>query len=307
MQHTPVLLKEVIKFLDPRPGEFIIDGTIDGGGHATAILEKITSRGIFLGLDWDKNILDSARKRIAEIRNSKSEILNTKIVLEQGNYADLPDILKRQKLPKADGLLLDLGFSSEQLESSGRGFSFEKDEPLIMTYSEERHPVAQILRELKENDLADVIFQFGGERMSRRIAKAIKERGKRKPIMTSGELAEIVRSAVPKSYERGRIDPSTRTFQALRIYANDELKNLEMALQNLPNVLKTGGRAVIISFHSLEDKLVKNYFRDYAKAGKMEILTKKPITVCEEEIRANARSRSAKLRCAQFTRSAANT
>ena len=298
MTHQSVLLKETIKFLDPKPGDFIVDGTVDGGGHATAILEKIMPGGMLLGIDWDRRMVETTKQRIAEILSPKFEIRNLR--MEQGNYADLPEILQKRNLPKADGLLLDLGFSSEQLESSGKGFSFQKDEPLVMTYDTERKSVAQILREAKENDLADIIFKFGGERMSRRIAKAIKERGKRKAIVTSGELAEIVRSAVPKNYERGRIDPATRTFQALRIYANDELGNLERMLQNLPDVLRPEGRAVIISFHSLEDKLIKNAFRDYTKAGKGEILTKKPIMASEEESQENPRSRSAKLRAAKL-------
>lgn len=288
--HQSVLLQEVIKYLDPQKGEFIIDGTVDGGGHAAEIFEKIVPGGMLLGIDWDKNMIAKCKARIAKREN---------VILENGNYADLPEILKEKNLPKADGLLLDLGFSSEQLENFGRGFSFGPaavGEPLIMTYGDDRKPVAQILRELKEAELADIIFQFGGERYSRRIAKAIKEGSKEKPIMTSGELAEIVKSAVPKNYERGRIDPATRTFQALRIYANDELGNLERALRNLPAVLKSGGRTVIISFHSLEDRLVKNAFRELKKTGLAEVLTKKPVTASEEETRTNPRSRSAKLR-----------
>ncbi len=286
--HRPVLLEEVIKFLAPQPGDFIIDGTVDGGGHARAILEKIGSAGNFLGVDRDKELLSRTKEQLGKEKN---------VSLVCGNYADMPEILEDNNLPKADGLLLDLGFSSEQLES-GRGFSFQKDEPLFMTYGEEQKPVAQILKELKENELADIIFQFGGERFSRKIAWAIKEKLKSGPILRTKELRDVIVGVLPKNYERGRIDPATRTFQALRIYANDELGNLKRALENLPKVLKKGGRAAVISFHSLEDKIVKTGFRDYAKEEIMEILTKKPVVAPEAETKDNPRSRSAKLRAA---------
>jgi 16S rRNA (cytosine1402-N4)-methyltransferase len=219
--------------------------------------------------------------------------------LVHGNYADLPVILRAKKLGKADGLLLDLGFSSEQLENSGRGFSFSEralDEPLLMTYSDDCEPVRAILRRISEKELADIIYQLGGERRSRQIAKAIVERRRRKPIETAGDLADIVRGALPKSYERGRIDPATRTFQALRIYANGELENLEKMLGELPEILKPGGRVAIITFHSLEDKIVKENFKQLARVHFAEIINKKPIIASREEIEHNPRARSAKLR-----------
>lgn len=275
----------------------MIDGTVDGGGHAAAIIKKIVPGGRFLGIDWDASMI---AKREAERRETEqAHAVNEHYT--HGNYAELPAILAKEKLGKADGLLLDLGFSSEQLQSSGRGFSFSEsaaDEPLLMTYDDSRAPVAKVIRELSEEELADVIFKFGGERLSRRIAKAIVFQGKKKRIMTSGELAEVVRSAVPGGYERGRIDPATRTFQALRIYANDELGNLTNILSVLPEVIKPGGRIVIITFHSLEDRIVKQEFQKLAKEGVLEILTKKPVAASEEEIEKNPRSRSAKLRAA---------
>lgn len=275
MTHTPVLLNEVIRLLDPKLGEFFIDGTFGGGGHARAILRKIGSRGKLLGVDWDEE--------------TKADVI--------GNYADLPEILQERQLPKADGLFLDLGFSSDQLRS-GRGFSFSADKPLHMTYSKETQPLQERLPQLTEKELADIIYRFGGERYARRIAKAIKEAERQKPIRTSGQLADIVRRALPKNYERGRIDPATRTFQALRIWTNNELGNLEKVLGRLREILRPGGRVAIISFHSLEDKLVKEAFRRGAKEGWLEILTKKPITPSKEEISQNPRSRSAKLRAA---------
>ncbi len=307
MSHKPVLLKEAIEVLEPRPGEFFIDGTIGGGGHAVEMLRRISPNGILLGIDWDEKA----------ILNLKSKILNPNLILVHGNYADLPEILsaeggsasggKKKKLGRADGLLLDLGFSSEQLEA-GRGFSFHPaaaGEPLLMTYDASRKPVKKILRELRENELADIIFRFGGERFSRRIARAIKERERAKPIETSGELREVVEKAVPKNYELARrrrgvspIEPATRTFQALRIYANDELGNLEKVLKRLPEILKPAGRVAIISFHSLEDRLVKESFKGLERQKALKILTKKPIKPTFEEIKQNPRSHSAKLRAA---------
>lgn len=281
--HKPVLLNEVILLLDPQPGEFFIDGTFGSGGHSRAILEKIGQTGTLLAVDWDPGI-------------KKFPIPNFQIHI--GNYVDLPEILKELKLPKADGLLLDLGFSSDQLEHSGRGFSFRKDEPLLMTYSDQKKPVYRLLTELSENEIAGIIKTYGEERFAKRIAAVIKTRIKKRSIITSGDLAEVIKMAVPKNYERGRMHPATRTFQALRIYANQELENLEGLLKKLFEVVKPGGRAAIVSFHSLEDRLVKNYFRDYAKVGQLKIITKKPIVVGEAEVAANPRARSAKLRAA---------
>jgi 16S rRNA (cytosine1402-N4)-methyltransferase len=219
--------------------------------------------------------------------------------------------MREHDLEKADGLLVDLGFSSEQLEASGRGFSFgeaSRDEPLLMTYDDARSPVWQILREESEESLANIIFQFGGERASRRIAKAIKDYGRKTPIMTAGALADVVRQALTggtdgKSrgkYEHGRIDPATRTFQAFRIYANSELENLTTLLKNLDAIVKPGGRVAIISFHSTEDGIVKRAFQSLAKEGKVEIITKKPVAATREEIKENPRSRSAKIRAAKI-------
>ncbi len=299
MHHHPVLLKEIIKFLDPKPGEFIVDGTVDGGGHGAEIFEKILPNGRLLGVDLDADLLEKASRAVsAKVKSRKSNI-NSNLILVRGNYADLPDILEEKKLPKADGLLLDLGFSSEQLENAEkRGFSFEKNEPLLMTYSAGRKPVKEILTELDAKELAKIIFELSGEKFAMRIARAIKERGRTRAVETSGELAEAVRGAVPKNYERGRIDPATRTFQALRIYANDELGNLKKVLDRLGEILEPGGRVVIISFHSLEDRIVKDNFRKLEESGELRILTKKPVRPAEEEILKNPRSRSAKLRAA---------
>lgn len=271
--HAPVLLKEVINALDPKPGEFFIDGTFGAGGHGKAIQEKIgpsAGGGRLLAIDWEKT---------------------------GENYADLSEILKEKNLPKADGLILDLGFSSEQL-SGGKGFSFLKNEPLLMTYSAGLKSAKDILKELSEKELATIIKDLSQEKFAKKIAKEIKQQEMIKPIETTKELSDAILRAVPGNYEHGRIHPATRTFMALRIYVNHELENLERLLKNLRQILKSGGRAAIISFHSLEDRLVKNYFRNYAKAGQLKILTKKPIVASREEILSNPRARSAKLRVA---------
>ncbi len=289
--HISVLLNEVLKALDPQPGEFFIDGTLGAGGHAKAVLEKIKSRGTLLGLDWDQRNLEDFRRENPEMKG--------KLILIHENYANLPEILEKHRLAKADGLLLDLGFSSDQLEHSGRGFSFLKNEPLDMRYNpgdEDRPTAASIVNGRNEAELADIIYRYGEERLSRRIAKRIVEKRREKRIGTTDELAEIIRSAVPKNYEHGRIHPATRTFQALRIFVNDELGNLENILKNLPEIVGKDGRIAIISFHSLEDRLVKQHFQNLVKEKKARFIIKKPTTAGREESKTNPKSRSAKLR-----------
>lgn len=294
MAHVPVLLNQVLEILEPKSGKFIVDGTIGSGGHAIPTIERLPPDGTFLGIDWDEALVRQLADRIENL-----ELRLKKIVIRAGNYADLPRILKEEKLGKVDGLLLDLGFSSGQLKS-GKGFSFTKDEPLIMTYSKDRPPVYQVLNQLNKTELERILRDYGEERYAARIAEAIREREKKSLIRTTGELAEVVRRAVPNSYERGRINPATRTFMALRIYVNDELENLKNLLRQISEIMNSGGKVAIISFHSLEDRLVKNHFRDLAKEGKVHLLTKKPITPTEEEARANPRSRSAKLRAIEI-------
>jgi len=296
MSHIPVLSKEVIEILNPKPKEFIIDGTIGNGGHSVEILKKIGPKGKLLGVDWDKGAIERLN------RDLKLQIYPNaaNVILVNDNYANLPEILKEKKLEKADGLLLDLGFSSDQLETSGRGFSFLKDEPLDMRYCTSQIitdiNAATILNSYSEKQLAKNFFQYGEERFSKRIAKKIIEERKKEPLKTTFDLVKIIKKAVPKNYEKGRIHPATRIFQALRIYVNNELGNLSKILSKLEDILKPKGRAVIISYHSLEDRIVKQQFKLLEKEGKAKILTKKPIRASEEEIRQNPRSRSAKLR-----------
>lgn len=295
MSHTPVLLKESIDLLSPKKGEFFIDGTFGEGGHALAILKLIGKEGKLLAIEWDKNTLDKL------IRESHEELSGEGVIFINDNFARLPEILEEYNLGKADGLILDLGFSSNQLELSGRGFSFNQDEPLLMTYSDDGIPVYRILARISQKDLENIIRNFGEERFAGRVARVIVERNRRGNILKSSkELAELIKNVLPRGYERGRIHPATRTFQALRIFANKELENLETILKNLDKIIKIGGRVAIISFHSLEDRLVKNYFRDLSKAGKLQVFTKKPIAASDEEITNNPRSRSAKLRAAEL-------
>jgi 16S rRNA (cytosine1402-N4)-methyltransferase len=293
MSHTPVLLKETIKVLEPKPGDFFIDGTIGAGGHAREILEHTKSRGLFLGLDWDEKALEAFRPEVTNRGN---------VILAHENYANIPELMKKLQTPKADGLILDLGLSSDQLQSSGRGFSFMRNEPLDMRYDrsdEERPTASQVVNSFGEEALADIIFHYGEERFARRIAKKIVERRREMRITTTEDLVRIIESAVPKSTS-GRIHPATKAFQALRIYVNGELKNLEAILAALPEIMADGGRVAIISFHSLEDRLVKNAFRDLAINKKADLIVKKPVTPGRAETSANPRSRSAKLRAIKF-------
>ena len=292
--HVPVLLQEFLEVLDPKPDEFFIDGTFGAGGYTEAILERVGERGKVLSIDWDAQAIERGQSLQKKYPN---------LILRQANFAEIPEILKQEALDAANGLVLDLGFSSNQLAGGGRGFSFGdegKDEPLLMTYSDTETPVRELIRGVSEDDLRSIIRKLGEERFAGRIARAIKNASRKKPIETAGELADIVRSIVPRQYERGRIDPATRTFQALRIYANRELENLERVLTELPEILGSGGRAAIVSFHSLEDRIVKNHFKSLVVEELMELISKKPITARPEEIASNPRSRSAKLRAGRI-------
>ncbi|KKT22791.1 16S rRNA (cytosine(1402)-N(4))-methyltransferase [Candidatus Wolfebacteria bacterium GWA1_42_9] len=295
MPHLPVLLKETIEHLNLRPGKFIIDGTVNGGGHSAAILEKILPGGTLLAVDWDEGVLNETKGKFAA--NSKFKNQNAKLIFTHDNYVNIPQILKKEKLPPADGLLLDLGFSSFQIEEEERGFSFRKDEVLDMRYdTSSGSPAYEIINSYPENELADIFYKYGEERFSRKIAKNIVLARKKEKITTTGQLVKIINNSVLGFYKRAKISPATRVFQALRIFTNHELDNLEGILKNLPKIIKTKGRCVIISFHSLEDRIVKNYFRNWERAGAARVVSKKVIRPQREEIINNLKSRSAKLR-----------
>ena len=266
-QHTPVLLEETIEGLDLAPGKVVVDGTLGGGGHAVAIARKVGSSGLVIGTDRDSSALERLDRRIAEL----GEPLNLKTYF--ANYCDFDDVLERTGVERVDGFLLDLGLSSDQLADRSRGFSFDSDGELDLRYdTTEGEPAYKLLNRWKEEKIADVIFKYGEDRLSRRIARAVVERRRQEPIRYARELAEICRRCDPTPpWSKKRIDPATRTFQALRIVVNDELGSLETFLKKFTESLKVGGRVAIISFHSLEDRIVKNAFRD---SEGLRILTK---------------------------------
>lgn len=299
MSHVPVLLHEVVEILGPKPGAFIIDGTVGGGGHARALIKRLEPGGSFLGVDRDAVAVNNLSTLATEFPTMR------KVIIRRANYSQLPELLKEIDMPGADGLLLDLGISSDQLDGeekgfAGRGFSFRRDEELDMRFDTTAKPVHEVLQELSAERLADVITEYGEERYAKEIAIALKSAGMLAPIMTTGRLAQVISSAVPKSYEHGRIHPATRTFQALRIYANGELEHLKRALERLAKMVKVGGRVAIISFHSLEDRIVKDYFKQMEKEKRGLVLTKKPTVASGQELFKNPRSRSAKLRAIEL-------
>lgn len=283
--HIPVLAQEVLHWLQPAPGMTIVDGTLGGGGHTRLLAEQVGDNGRVIALDRDP----------AAVAAAEQTLRGLPVCVATASYADFPEVLDELGIEKVDGLLLDLGLSSDQVADAERGFSFDAAGPLDMRFNrEDGEPAWQLLARMRAEELADIIFRYGEERYSRRIARAIVESRQATPLRTAGQLAELVRRCVPRSADR--IDPATRTFQALRIAVNNELGELERVLKIAPTRIKPGGRAAIISFHSLEDRLVKEAFRNDER---WEVLTKKPITASEAEIAVNPRSRSAKLRVAE--------
>lgn len=292
MVHKSVLLQESIGGLDIKAGEIFVDATLGNGGHSEKICELFGSSVKILGMDADSEALERSEKRLAEKNCDFKTVLS--------NFRDLDKALDSAGISKPDKILFDLGLSSNQLEDSGRGFTFQKDEPLLMSFKkdigDEDLTAEKIVNGWPEEDIASVLWEYGEERYSRRIAKAIVEARKKEKITTTFRLAEVVLGAVPASYRNGRINPATRTFQALRIAVNDEMESLKEGLAKGFERLSSGGRMAVISFHSLEDRIVKNYFRDLKKDGLAEVLTKKPIVAGDEEVLENPRARSAKLR-----------
>jgi 16S rRNA (cytosine1402-N4)-methyltransferase len=284
-RHVPVLPADVLHYLDPQPGQTVVDCTVGAGGHARAIAERLGPDGLLIGFDQDAAMLELARPRLQGLP----------VRLLHGNFDQLRPALTQLGFDRVDGLLADLGFCSDQLDDAGRGLSFQQDGPLDMRLDRSAgEPASAWLQRLGERELADLFWTYGEERFSRRIARRLVELRKETPVGTTAELADVVRRCVPRSRGHG-IDPATRVFQALRIAVNDELGALERLLAALPHCLKPGGRAVLISFHSLEDRLVKRAFRDRES---WQELTRKPVQAGEDEARTNPRSRSAKLRAA---------
>ena len=300
MVHIPVLQKEVLQYLEPKPNENFIDCTIGEGGHTAAILEKTGPKGKILGIEADTELYQKLKSRMAEFPISNFQF-SKRLILVNDNFVNLKEIVKREKFKSVSGILFDLGMSSWHLEESGRGFSFQKKEPLDMRYNPGNPLTAEkILNYWSEREIEKILREYGEEQLSQQIAKEIIELRKLRPIKNTFQLVEIIKKVVPLWYQHKKIHFATRTFQALRIAVNDELNNLKKALPQAVDILKDGGRLVVISFHSLEDRIVKNFFKNYIGITyvKLQILTKKPIRPGEEEIKINLRSRSAKLRAA---------
>ena len=285
--HEPVLADEVIEILEPSRGGLFVDCTIGLGGHARAILSGGATR--LIGLDRDTTALAIAAQNLMPWHD--------RVELVHADYRDLPAVLSSRGVEAVDGALADLGVSSMQFDAPGRGFSFRRDEPLDMRMDQTTGPTAaELLMNVDEADLADVIFKYGEERFSRRIAHRVVEARRRGPIATTAQLADIVRRAIPrKGYQR--IDPATRTFQALRIWVNQELDRLDLFLVEASRLLRAGARFAVITFHSLEDRIVKHAFRALAAGeGAVRVLTRKPVVPGDREVARNPRARSAKLR-----------
>lgn len=291
IHHIPVLLHEVLQWLDIQSGDVVLDLNLGGAGHSRAICD-LNKDITLIGIDADSDAIERSKNRLADV--------SQKIILEQTFSSNFPDVLQKKSVSQISKVLFDLGLSSDQFEVSGRGFSFQIKEDLGMTFiknpTEADVTAKVIVNEWGEESLADIIYGFGEERYSRRIAQKIVEVRTEKSLETTADLAEVIKSAVPVSYRHGKIHPATKTFQALRIAVNKELEHLQQSLDHAIEYLVPGGRIVAISFHSLEDRILKRTFRKWKEDGKGEVLTKKPIGPSDEEVRLNSRSRSAKLR-----------
>ncbi len=301
--HLPVMVAEVLTQLVTTPTGLYVDGTLGGGGHASALLSRLAMDGRVLGVDLDPGALDAARRTLAGA--------GERISLRQGSFTQVPAFLEELGVNTCQGVLLDLGISTLTLESSGRGFSFQREEPLDMRFDPDHgRPLSQVLPRLSQSQLAGIIYRYGEERRSRALARAIHGAAEAGRLVTSGDLAAAVRSVV-----KGQpVKTLARVFQALRIYINGELDNLQAALESLPQILEAGRRVAVISYHSLEDRLVKHFFIRESKAclcppqipscqcnhqATLKVVSRKPITPSAEEQAFNPRSRSAKLRVAE--------
>jgi len=286
--HIPVLKDEVLEYLDPRENENFIDCTAGEGGHTFAILERTAPNGKVLAIDKDIRNIGLIKARANE------EGLNNRIITQEGNYADIDKIVKKEGFNNVSGFLFDLGLSSWHIDESGRGFSFRRDEPLDMRYHSGDGVTAwEIVNSWPPKEIELILREFGEERFAKRITEAIISRRKVRKIDISSDLAGVISDNIPKTK---RIHPATQTFQALRMVVNNELENIGKALPLALENLERDGRMAIISFHSLEDRLIKRFFREMAAEGRVRILTKRPVVPSEEEIKNNSRSRTAKLR-----------
>jgi len=298
-RHVPVMLAEVMECLSPEPGDVMVDGTVGCGGHATAIRDALGESGLLIGLDRDPAMAEAARRRLESARGARTETV-------AGNFSEIDMHLKRTIGRRANGILLDLGFASPQVDAAERGFSYRADGPLDMRMtSDEGVSAEEWINRVPEKELADVLYRCGDERHSRRIARAIVRARQASRIRRTGELAEIIRRAVPGGPRRHH--PARRSFQAIRIHVNREMEHLDVFLRKLPDVLAPGGRCVVVSYHSHEDRRVKNAFLEGAREGVYERLTRKPLRPSPEEKAINPRARSAKLRAVRRVTGEAGT
>lgn len=290
-EHISVLLHETVNILDPKEGETIVDATLGAGGHAKLVADRVGEYGYLIGIDEDEDAITRTRQALSGSR--------AKIFLAQNNFRNIDRVVADAQASAVNGIIFDLGLSTPQLEKSGRGFSFQKDEPLHMTFSKEVHEKVTaevIVNEWSQETLEDILRGFGEERFARRIAGAIVTVRQAKHISRTGELVEIIEHAVPAWYRHRKTHCATKTFQALRIAANDEMGALSEGLEKGFALLAPGGKMAVITFHSIEDRFVKNFFKQKASEGKGILLTKKPIAPTKEETENNRRARSAKLR-----------
>lgn len=292
--HVPVLLQEVMTGLQLEPGLTVLDCNMNRAGHSIEIAKMLGEKGHIIGIDLDAEALNEAMERLSTLK------VHPRIHLMHSNFRNLDTVLHELGISSVDRVLFDLGLSSQELDISGRGFTFQKDEPLQMTFhnkpTEEMITAYDVVNDWSEETLADIIYYYSDEQFSRRIAKAIVERRKESPISTTTMLAEIVSHAVPTFYRNGKIHPATKTFQAIRIAVNDEMGAIKEALPKALTSLKQGGRLLVITFHSIEDRVVKQIYKEFAATNQAIIITKKPIVPTLHEVRENPRSRSAKLR-----------
>jgi 16S rRNA (cytosine1402-N4)-methyltransferase len=290
--HIPVMCGEVINYLNLAAGKTIVDATIGMGGHSLKIIEGISPGGKLIGIDRDEDAIKTARSRLGD-RGEACEFV-------YGNFIDIDKILAGAGVQKVDGILLDLGVSSAQLDDPARGFSFQSEGPLDMRLDRNSYISAyDLVNNLNEEELSELLWNFGEERWHNRIARYLVQEREKHPISTTLELSQAVSRAIPYRYRHYRIHPATRTFQAVRIAVNRELESLEIVIRKAVELLEKNGRICVISFHSLEDRIVKFSFRDFAAKGLIKIITPKPLVPADEEVRQNPKSRSAKLRVAE--------
>jgi 16S rRNA (cytosine1402-N4)-methyltransferase len=292
--HIPVMLHEVIDYLDPAPGQIIVDATLGTGGHSLEILKKITPGGRLIGIDRDEDSLAICRQRFSEFSGSYE--------LVHANFVDLDQVLEKLGIDKIDGIVFDLGISTYQLKDIERGFSFQQEGPLDMRMDKSSYISAyDLVNNLNENEISHLLWSFGQERWHNRIAHLVVEERRNQPISTTRQLADLVMRAIPYRYRKGyyRIHPATRTFQAVRIAVNRELEILESAVKKAVAILRKKAKICVISFHSLEDRVIKHTFRALKADGLIDIITAKPMTPADSEVAANPSSRSSKFRVAE--------